>query len=93
LYESRLAQDATPEEVASHRKALGIPDKPDEYKALIRKSLDLGGKLSPAENARLTEMSGALVSTKIWSTRPNKPIPTTLPPSSISSKPSSARSS
>jgi hypothetical protein len=55
---TRLAaqQPGASEELALHRKALGIPDKPDEYKALIGKSLD--GKLSPAEHARLIEMSG-----------------------------------
>ena len=45
-------------EIAAHAKALGMRDRPaGEYRALIDKSLD--GKLSPAENDRLDQLSGA----------------------------------
>jgi hypothetical protein len=63
LYEQRLAklpEGATDEEKASHRKALGIPEKParpDEYRTLISRSV--AGKLTPEENSRLDRLSEA----------------------------------
>jgi hypothetical protein len=52
-----LHQDATAEERASHRKALGLrPDPGDEYRQLIGKSLDR--TITVAENARLNQLSG-----------------------------------
>jgi hypothetical protein len=58
LYEARIAREdsGAAAELAAHRKALGIPAKPDQYRSLIDKSLN--GKLTPEEDARLTEMSG-----------------------------------
>ena len=69
LYAARIAaeESGASEELAAHKKALGIPatartgdgrfrPASDEYRALIDKSLR--GGLSPAEDARLTEMSG-----------------------------------
>jgi hypothetical protein len=60
LYEARVARDgdAASEEMAAHAKALGMRDRPaGEYGSLIEKSVT--GKLTPDEDARLTEMSGA----------------------------------
>jgi hypothetical protein len=69
LYAARLAagDDAAAAELASHKRALGIPDKArtgdgrfqaanDEYRQLVDKSLR--GVLTPDEDRRLTEMSG-----------------------------------
>jgi hypothetical protein len=59
LYEARIAREDTgaAEELAAHRKALGMPAKPaGEFERLIGKSV--GGKLSPAENDRLNQLSG-----------------------------------
>jgi hypothetical protein len=55
-----LHEDATEEEKASHRKALGIkdaPNKPDEFRSLISRSVS--GKLTPDQDRRLNELSQA----------------------------------
>jgi hypothetical protein len=59
LYEARIAREDTGavEELAAHRKALGIPAKPaGEFERLIGKSV--GGALTPAEDSRLNQLSG-----------------------------------
>jgi hypothetical protein len=60
LYEARIAREDTgaAAEIAAHAKALGMRDRPAaDYRALIDKSL--AGTLTPSENDRLNEMSGA----------------------------------
>ena len=59
LYEARVAREdsGAAAEIAAHAKALGLRDRPaGEYHSLIDKSL--AGKLSPAENDRLNQLSG-----------------------------------
>jgi hypothetical protein len=60
LYEARIAREDTgaAAEIAAHAKSLGMRDRPaGEFERLIGKSV--GGKLSPAENDRLDQLSGA----------------------------------
>jgi hypothetical protein len=45
----------TPQEQAAHRKALGLPVKPSEYDALVKKSVT---GLSAAEHSRMHELAG-----------------------------------
>ena len=54
-----LAKDATPEQVTEYRKALGIPEKPEEYKVELANGRVIGDEDRPLVDQFLKDMHAA----------------------------------